>query len=222
MGQSWVNVEYCISRSTGDYSNGWVVHWGDENEKCVKDCNPLDGPPCSNPEHKDGSAPIYYSVEECCARLNWIDNDVCVGDSERGGDGNSGHNPPNQPDHELSNKFWADYESGSCKQDCEPGPFGCEPVPPPIALYDSIAICCAMGQSWVNVEYCTSRSIGDYSNGWVLNWGDEKCVKDCSPENGPPCSNPEHEDGSAPIYASVEECCARLSWIDNDVCTASK
>ena len=74
-----------------------------------------------------------------------------------------------------SNEFFVDYSSSSCLKDCEPGPFGCMLVPPPVALYDSIAACCSVSMWWVDYSYCTSRSVGNYTNGWTVDFQNEKC-----------------------------------------------
>jgi len=215
VGQSWVNFDYCTSRSVGEYSNGWVVDY--KHEKCAKDCNPDEGPHCSDPGHNDLSATIFVTPQECCgALLGWVDLDSCVAYSENDESGNGG-----EGSLEPSNKFFADYQSGSCLQECEPGPFGCAIVPPPIALYDTIEACCAVGQSWVNFDYCTSRSVGEYSNGWVVDYKHEKCAKDCNPDEGPHCSDPGHNDLSSAIFPTPKECCgALLGWIDLGSCVA--
>ena len=129
----------------------------------VKDCNPADGPPCSQTEHKDLSIPIYDTLEKCCDRLNWIDIDVCTSFSEG-----------------RSRGFFADPSSGSCLQECDPGASDCaSSVPPPLNLYDSIDACCSEGQWWVEYKYCTSRSVGEYSEGWLVDFQNEKCGMSC-------------------------------------------
>lgn len=83
---------------------------------------------------------------------------------------------------EFSNEFFVDYFTGSCFKDAAPCPgevFTCEKVPPPIQTYKSIENCCEQGQSWVDFGFCTSRSIGNYTNGWVVDYGAEKCGEYC-------------------------------------------
>lgn len=101
------------------------------------------------------------TLESCCTKHFSWDLEVCM----NGGD-------------ELgsTSKFFVD-PSGMCFQDCEPGPFGCARVPPPIVLYDSIEACCKVGLSWVDINYCYSRSIGTYSDGWVVDYKAGKCGK---------------------------------------------
>ena len=132
----------------------------------VKDCNPSDGPPCSQPAHTESSAPIYDTVEACCERLNWIDIGTCVAVSNVDSDSESSFS---------SNLFFADAESDSCLQDCESGSVGCSTAPSSTALYNSIGACCAEELWWVEYKYCTSRSIGGYSDGWIVDFQNEKC-----------------------------------------------
>jgi hypothetical protein len=51
----------------------------------VKDCNPSNGPPCSNP--KSVSAQIFASPDECCGTdgFKYLDLDTCVVNSLTGG-----------------------------------------------------------------------------------------------------------------------------------------
>ena len=132
----------------------------------VKDCDPTNGPPCYEIGSRDTSASIYDTVESCCGRLNWISTSACVSASETSFAGSL-----TLP----STQYFADYSSSSCLQDCEPGSFGCAVVPPPVALYDSIDACCSVGMGWVDYRYCTSRSIGNYTDGWVVDFLNEKC-----------------------------------------------
>merc|ERR1712194_418483 len=206
----WVDHRYCTSRSVGNYTDGWVVDY--QNEKCAKDCYPADGPPCSEIGHDDASAPIYDTAEACCGRLDWISASSCVAASEDNSTGSSVL-PLSQ--------FFPDYASSSCLQDCEPGPFGCMPVPPPVALYESIDACCSTALWWVDHRYCTSRSVGNYTDGWVVDYQNAKCAKDCYSSDGPPCSEIGHDDASAPIYDTVEACCDRIDWIGTSSCVAA-
>ncbi|KAL7538162.1 hypothetical protein ACHAXR_008330 [Thalassiosira sp. AJA248-18] len=149
---------------------------------------------------------VYSSLDSCCTQhYSWV-YEACMGE---GGEP-VGH----------TNKYFSDYGSGSCLQDCPPGPDRCATVPPPVNLYDSIESCCSIGQQWVDYLFCTSRSVDEYTYGWVVHWAHEKCVKDCDPLEGLPCADPKHEDQSAQIYATPEECCARLNWLDQDACVA--
>jgi len=259
-GQSWVDFGFCTSRSVGDYTNGWVVDY--RAEKCMKDCDPALGPPCSNSEHNDQSAPIFDTAKDCCdTSLSWVDADVCTSlsgsrgpaptstssssssaislssstSSSEDGTGRSGTFSSSSSAISLSSstsssadgtgrsgKYFADYNSGSCFKDaapCAEDPVTCAEAPPPVQLYDSIADCCKRGQSWINFDFCTSRSVGEYTNGWVVSYNKVKCVKDCDPSDGPPCAA--HGDGGLEIFRTAQECChATLSWVLLEDCIA--
>merc|ERR1719253_755589 len=209
VGMFWVDYKYCTSRSVGNYTHGWLVDFG--QEKCIKDCDPADGLPCSALETEDQSAPIYDTVEACCGRLDWIDDGACVSNSERKATASLAL---------PSRQFFADYAAGRCRQDCEPGSLECATVPPPMSLYDSIDACCSVGIWWVDYGYCTSRSVGNYTNGWIVDFESEKCIKDCDPADGAPCTELEQEFLHFHIYDTVAACCGRLDWIDSDECAS--
>ena len=176
---------------------------------------------------------LYPTFHVCCDTHLWWQGD-CSAFDENGQGGTPKH----------SNQYFADFDSGSCLRDCEPGPFGCASVPPPIEVYETIEACCSIAQTWVDIDFCMSRSNGTYSDGWVVNFEDETCGKsekgnfsffeavhsashhipftaqDCDPSNAT-CFYPKHDDASATIYSSVEECCGRLNWIELDFCVAT-
>ena len=131
----------------------------------AKDCDPANGPPCYGVGNEDTSSPIFDTAEACCGRLDWISTSSCVSASTDSSPGS-----PAVP----SNQFFADDLSSSCLQDCEPGPFGCQIALPLTPLYGSIDACCS-SRGWIEYEYCTSRSVGKYSNGWVVDYQNAKC-----------------------------------------------
>jgi len=196
-----VEDSYCTSRSNNKYTNGWVVDF--TNEKCIQDCDPAAGYPCS--EHNNHEAKIYSTTDECCQRLGWVDRDLCQAKSLS-----------NSLSIGRSNKYFADYATGRCFQDCDPALDGCALVPPPVNVYPTIEVCCSKGLSWVEDSYCTSRSNNKYTNGWVVDFTNEKCIQDCDPAAGYPCS--EHNNHEAKIYSTTDECCQRLGWVDRDLC----
>lgn len=75
--------------------------------------------------------------------------------------------------------WWPDSSLGLCKRDCAVGEsFGCEPKPAGSDTYDSLDECCQdqlLGA--VDDKYCTSRSVGIYSNGWHVDWTSGVCGK---------------------------------------------
>ena len=77
----------------------------------------------------------------------------------------------------CTDKYWADWTSGSCLKDCCPGDADgeCTVVPPPIDLYDSIEGCCVLGLNGVTFDFCTSRSVNNYTDLWIVDYGTESC-----------------------------------------------
>ena len=110
---------------------------------------------------------LYETFTECCETHLWWSTD-CAAYDENGSGG----------DQHYSFKYFTDYMTGSCLQDCEPGSeegsIECKEIPPPVVLYDDVTDCC-LGQPWVDISYCASRSVGIYSEGWVVNYENNKC-----------------------------------------------
>ena len=70
----------------------------------------------------------FQTWERCCRRHFPRAIDVCMNDGD-----------------ELCNtdRYFADFQSGLCLQDCAGGNLvGCAGVPPPINLFNSIKACC--------------------------------------------------------------------------------
>ena len=148
-----------------ELSGKWYATYdtSDGEAQCVQECDGAEdrcGGRASSFQH------LYKTFNACCEHHLFWSTDCEAYDAN----GNAGEGLG-----EPTNKYFVDYQSGSCLQDCEPGPFGCAQVPPPIVLYDDIDTCCTIGQSWVDYEYCTSRSIDSYSDGWVVDFSNEKC-----------------------------------------------
>merc|ERR1712127_144365 len=139
----WSSLEYCESRSIGNYTDLWVVDY--MHGVCAKDCDPTLGPPCI--DHTDYSLEMFGTAEECCStKLGWTNTAACAAESNTGS--SSGV---------TSGLYYADATSGSCLKDCpEDQEFGCTPVPPPIELYASIEECCDQGLNWVNEGFCVT------------------------------------------------------------------
>jgi len=198
--------------AAGDFSGAvaslsfLLSRWYPGDGTCKRDGN--------HPPYMESNGWLKDSLDSCCAeRFQWA-YDACMGRGES---------------LEPTNKYFADYQSGTCLQDCEPGSsselgsstFGCARVPPPIVLYDTVEACCDIAQSWVDLAYCTSRSIHELSDGWVVDYTHNKCAKDCDPADGPPCADSIHQDLSTKIFATPEECCSTMfTWLNLDSCVA--
>ena len=181
MGDTYTDGEWssaplapCTDAAGPESTGKWYVEYYDENDfECVKDCQgprPCNGRPSSYKE-------LYETFNICCEHHTWWKMECDAYDE----DGNGG-------EPEYSQKYFANYETGSCLQDCEPeSEFGCAQVPPPVTLYDSIEACCTLGQTWVDISYCTSRSMNGFTDGWVVDYTNGKCgesnilyMKSCS------------------------------------------
>ena len=113
----------------------------------------------NHPAYMERNAWLFSDLETCCSmHFSWA-FDVCVNGGEK----------------RHTDKFFADFQSGSCLQDCEYGD-DCSTVPPPINLYSSIEACCDT-QSWVDPVFCSTRSHGILSYGWVADHNSLKCGK---------------------------------------------
>jgi hypothetical protein len=74
----WVSTDFCVSRSSGGYSNKWFVD-DYSTQTCVQDCA-TGGANCVSATKP--STDFYDTAEECCnGKLNWVDVVQCSADS---------------------------------------------------------------------------------------------------------------------------------------------
>ena len=109
---------------------------------------------------------LYPTCDECCEiKFPWVEMTCRAGCGEV----------------ECVDQYWADYSTGTCKKDCcpEDDASECQPVPPPIILFDSIDLCCSQGLLGVNTDYCVSRSDDTYTDKWVPDYRSETCRELC-------------------------------------------
>jgi hypothetical protein len=115
----------------------------------VRDCDPADGPPCSETEHIDSSADIFATPQECCQMIPWLDADVCVSDSE------------SIPSY--TNTFYVSHFDMKCGQDCDSAQglpcMGRRPASSPVQ-YDSASACCSEELSWIVLNDCITDTYG--------------------------------------------------------------
>ena len=156
--------------ANGNSNSGkWFVKYESPGvSQCVMDC---DGPDVNCGGKAALYDELYETFTECCElHLWWTSTDCAISPSNETGSGGEQH---------YSFKYFTDYMTGSCLQDCDPGSdegaIVCKEIPPPVVLYDDVTDCCDIGQSWVDISYCTSRSVGIYSEGWVVNYENSKC-----------------------------------------------
>ena len=142
----------------------WYVMWGNGDARCVNEC---DGPDENCGGKASDYKELYETFNECCEFHTWYNTD-CTANVPTPGSGQFGP--------AYSNKYFTNFETASCLRDCEPGSsFGCAQVPSYAVLFDTVDGCCSIGQSWVDHSYCTSRSVGTYSDGWFVDYALMRC-----------------------------------------------
>merc|ERR1712194_320409 len=160
---------------------------------------------------------LFPILQECCqTHFSW-DVEACLKISSSGSS-SVGSTTGSGSTLSYSNKLFAVDIAGSCQRDCAPqaGSLTCASAPAASTLYDTVEACCTLGLIWVNPDYCASRSIGGYTNGWSARTNEATCVKDCDPANGPPCVN--HSDFTARIFTTKAECCTTMVGWAPDLC----
>lgn len=114
----------------------------------------------NHPQYMDSGGWLKESLESCCGQyFPWVYQECMM----RGGL------------LDPAKKYFADFQTGMCMQVCAEENFGCKRVPPLTDLYESIEECCEIALSWVDINYCYSRSIDSYSDGWVVDFPALKC-----------------------------------------------
>ena len=181
------------------------------NCRAVRDCAP-GGPLDTNNECAgiidDACVPLSPTAGTCCGTtLPWVDNALCESNSN--------------PSSTGTNKYYAVNPGGKCLRDCDVG-LGCARVTgASTVLHNTITECCTISQNWVDDMFCATRSIDSYSNGWIVDGTNPKCVQDCAAGSLPLCANPDHDSPSTRIFATPTECCqTNLSWVDLAICVA--
>ncbi len=183
------------SETLSGYSEKFYVDY--EGDRCVQDCDPASGGPCNG--QRKSHLKLYESVDACCTGSLWWIEEECVTNTNHGGSSNAvvvTNGPSNNNSSttsaddttglEPTDQYFADYKSGTCLKDCEPGPFGCAQAPPPVVLYGTIEDCCKEGQFWADFQFCISRSTEKdnaqhaFTDGWIVDFGNEKCGKSLS------------------------------------------
>jgi hypothetical protein len=164
----WVSFGFCTSRSAGSYSDKWYVA-DYTTQTCAKDCA-TGGANCVPATYM--SIDLYDTSLECCrGKLSWLDSAIC--------DANSNGTPIAST---FTNKFYVDYASNACKQDCvetDPAPCGGNPSSDK-TLFDSAESCCREKLSWLDLNLCVSNTNGvapTGSNRYYVDWTILKCVK---------------------------------------------
>jgi hypothetical protein len=215
----WVQKDTCKTVSEGGSaaaSTGTLDYYADYSSgTCKKDCAASNtSPECGGVLSSTVGTQLFDTAAACCsAKFGWINKDLCVAMGTGG----------------YTNKFYVDYASQSCKQDCAAAAntnCGGNPGDKSMQLFDTAAACCSSKLSYVSKASCESKSTtgtaaaaaATGSGKWYVDWSISKCAKDCSTSGDAECGGLAETWESAE-YSSWQSCCSsRLSWMSKDSC----
>lgn len=183
---SWVNLDYCVSRADPAFdesataSSGtdlWFVDY--EDGVCREDCNPAGANPAC--EWADNGSMTFYSTStDCCSGALGSQNQyACVEASDNGETINT----------VATDKWYVTSDSDQpCAQDCATGgsntACGGVIAKTGAKLYDSETECCQQAYAWVNQELCETLSLNVAGAGnkdtdlWYVSYSDDgKCLQ---------------------------------------------
>lgn len=183
--------------------------------RCAKDCDTSSDPTCGSIQTNTAGIQFFDTAASCCSsKFGFMDNDLCVALTT------GAH----------TNKWYVDYQSNSCVQDCATAtnsPCAGTPSDLSMALFDTAASCCSNKLGWVSSATCESISAtgaaaatgtlkyyADYSSG--------TCKKDCAAANtSPECGGILTNTAGESLFDTSAACCAgKFGWIDTDLCAA--
>eukprot|EP00804_Cyclotella_cryptica_P002188 CCRYP_019581-RA/>CCRYP_019581-RA protein AED:0.06 eAED:0.06 QI:137/1/1/1/1/1/6/278/792 len=189
-------------------------NWGVSPARCTMDCDPATDPMCGGIISNPTSMRMYDTAQACCAFwFGWMDNARCValttGDS--------------------TNKWWVDYSTSSCKQDCltsTASSCGGAPTDLSMKLYDTVTECCSK-LGWIQPSTCAAVSTSgpeSYTGTqkFHADWTAGTCKKDCPvSEANPECGGILTNTAGETLFDTAKDCCAsKFGWIDSDYCQA--
>jgi hypothetical protein len=212
----WYQQDLCevLSANAG---NGHTQLWyADQGAGvCMQDCDTAGAASCGgNPT--DFSQPMFADATACCkAKLGWINENTCVAKST------TGANAPTVG----TDKWFVNWQTNMCDKDCADGTgAGCRGIHDGtnVVMHEDPEACCAAHFSWIDKEFCASRSQGAaYSGRFYPNQGEGKCYGDCDPNQDAICKGPPTDLG-VPMYADPETCCtSSVGWADKDICAGA-
>jgi len=206
----------CQYRRTGRVRSGNAqVLCGLHQGNCKIDCPAsTNSPGCGGVLSNTVGETLFGTAAECCAaKFGWINKDLCVA----------------MVTGAYTNKFYVDYASNSCKQDCAVGTNNCggNPGDKSMQLFDTAASCCSSKLSYVNQAACTSKSTSGTaaaaaaatgSNKWYVDWSISKCAKDCATGSDRECGGLA-ETWEQATFGSWQVCCdTKLGWVKDSDC----
>lgn len=178
------------------------------------DCDPATGPMCGGIVSNPAGMQMYDTAETCCAYwFGWMDTVRCVSLTTGA----------------STNKWWVDYQSSSCKQDCPTSTSSsCGGAPPDLSmkLYDTVTECCTK-LGWIQPSTCAAVSTSgpdSYtgSQKYHADWTAGTCKKDCAVSDAnPECGGILTNTAGETLFDTAKDCCAsKFGWINSDFCQA--
>jgi len=203
---TYLEKDYCIAVSNGEGWDGTKKYYIEYTENmCVQDCD--GSAPCGG-IITDSWVGLYDTIEDCCSNtLPSLDPAYCAAQSN--------------PNITETNKWFV--EGSVCKKDCAGTGDECASPSAWDKLFDDAEDCCQAKLSWVQKDFCKTRSdpatygdaAGAYTNMWYVDYDSKACKKDCG-SSDPACGK---LDATTQLYATAADCCsAKLGWIDSDTC----
>eukprot|EP00804_Cyclotella_cryptica_P028907 CCRYP_008477-RA/>CCRYP_008477-RA protein AED:0.15 eAED:0.15 QI:1290/1/0.5/1/1/1/2/0/392 len=217
----WIDATLCKTVSTGGVAaanNGTEKYYADYSNsppRCAKDCDTAGNPECGGVLSNVGGVQMFDTVAACCsAKFGWMSSALCASFTTSA----------------PTNKWYVDYQTNSCKQDCPVAansPCGGAPTDYSMQLFDDAATCCSTKLGWVQADTCTTTSeTGTASTTGTLKFYVDytvgTCKKDCPvSDTSPECGGVLTNSVGETLFPTAAACCsAKFGWIDTDLCEA--
>lgn len=214
----WIDATACEAASTGGAAaaaTGTDKYYADYTAspgRCAKDCDTVNDPTCGGILTNVAGVQMFDTVASCCsAKFGYMDADFCASLTT----GTS------------TQKWYVKYDTNTCKQDCQVSGSSdtCAGTPPDtsMALFDTLAECCAEKLPYVATATCTDPTAS--TTGTLKFYADYTagaCVKDCpAAVTSPECGGVVANSAGVQFFDTASECCsAKYGWIDADLCVA--
>ena len=166
------------------------------------------GPSAPSYMVQNPSVYMHSTLQSCCLRnYNWNYNE-CMGAVSTG----------STTAVTGTNKWYVNYETSKCVQDCSSGATCGGLASAWESLYVSVTECCSRKLYWISPSNCEAASLGTAivgSNKWYVNYETSSCVQDC--EGNAPCGG--LAESWETLHTSATECCSqKLSWVNPTTC----
>jgi hypothetical protein len=216
----WIPAATCEAVSEGgtaaDVSTDkYYADYSSSPPRCAKDCTDAEktggNPECGEGLSNVAGVQLFDDQAICCAaKFSWMDKDRCESLTTK----------------TPTSKWYVDYQSNSCKQDCPVAansPCGGSPPDLSMQLFEDADTCCAQKLGWVQKDTCTSVSESGAAAAptlkWYASYDDGTCKKDC--DGGSECGGILSNTAGVQLFENQDDCCAaKFGWIDEDLCVA--